>query len=274
MDLAVHKELLALYRRVQTFEEPRNETVVEYVNAARAIGRYAVEDANNFLDGIGVNETVRNSLLISFPQWASFSRRSSDSLGSLTGRAQLDQPALLPIPGHQSRMPPNAVDQSLETRCEVELSFFKDTVLVYQAYERWVQAAHRYITVLSEADNDTKTVNEIVHLVAAGKKKYTSCMSVLVERGKTITLLPFVIRGIDSNSAAAQISKMFSVEMSTKGKDVPEPESAVLHQQAIEYAEAHQDRTLTTEVSFELNSEILGQVQGAAEDCSGNSSAI
>ncbi|KAI9698008.1 MAG: hypothetical protein M1836_004361 [Candelina mexicana] len=146
-------------------------------------------------------------------------------------------------------MPPNAVDQSLETRCEVELSFFKDTVLVYQAYERWVQAAHRYITVLSEADNDKKTVNEIVHLVAAGTKKYTSCMSVLVERGKTITLLPFVIRGIDSNSAAAQISKMFSVEMSTKGtcKDVPEPESAVLHQQAIEYAEAHQDRTLTTE---------------------------
>ncbi|KAI9698009.1 MAG: hypothetical protein M1836_004362 [Candelina mexicana] len=58
MDSAVHEELLALYRRVQTFEEPRNETVVEYVNAARAMGRYAVEDANNFLDGIGVNETL------------------------------------------------------------------------------------------------------------------------------------------------------------------------------------------------------------------------
>lgn len=129
--------------------------------------------------------------------------------------------------------------------------------MVYRTFDRWLEAANRYTTVLSKENDDTKTVEEVVQLVVTGEKHYTQCMRALTERGK-ITLLPFVIQGIENNPIAAELSKKASVDMQTRGKDNTQLEGAELRLHAKKYAQAHPDKALTIEVSFHLGTNMSG----------------
>ncbi len=129
--------------------------------------------------------------------------------------------------------------------------------MVYRTFDRWLEAANRYTTKLSKANDDMQTVEEVVQLVVTGEKHYTQCMRALTERGKT-SLLPFVIQGIENNPVAAELSKKLSVDMQTNGKDDTQIEGAELRLHAKKYAEAHPDKALTIEVSFHLGTDLPG----------------
>lgn len=159
------------------------------------------------------------------------------------------------------------IDHECAIRKEIETSLFKDTLVrdpwldvksqrwltakvVYLDFERWVEAADRFLKVLSEVDNKPEIVEEVVQLIVSGKKNYTTSLNMLIRQSHPRSLLAFVIKGINNNAVAAEMSRRMSSKMTEQSKGEHVRKDIILRREAMKFVETHKDRALTNEVGL------------------------